>query len=72
MLLSNFVSGFSPRTYFTADTDAQKSLFEGFKRSFNKTYAAGDEPDRFRAFVENLQRIDANNAEDTAEHGITK
>jgi C1A family cysteine protease len=48
-------------------------MWMNFKQEHGKTYATMEEEmERFTVFVANLKVIDARNARDTAEHGITK
>jgi len=53
-------------------TEAARASFEAFKTQFGKSYAVEEEETRFNTFMGNLKAADARNAQDTAEHGITK
>jgi len=58
---------------FTEDEVAQKFMFMSFMKEHGKSYATMEEEmERFTVFVANLKVIDARNADDTAQHGITK
>jgi C1A family cysteine protease len=56
---------------FTTEAAARES-FEAFKTQFGKTYTVEEEATRFATFMGNLKVADRRNAEDTADHGITK
>ena len=52
-----------------------RSLFENFKRDYNKLYAVEEEELRFDIFLRNLELVEERNASEGpngATHGVTK
>jgi C1A family cysteine protease len=70
-MLSLHSASLAATPLYTTEAAARAS-FESFKTQFGKKYSVEEEETRFATFMGNLKVADQRNAEDTAEHGITK